>query len=163
MVGDGQSGTTDGAPLPRGWALTHYSRYTVDYTRIHLELGAGSTTANGTPIPHIERSSSIVNSTLDDLDNTSARITAFISPDGQSISLILWAPTRIGQAGTGYDMGTVQVTLPPGFIAQGVSAHRSTSAQDIFQAYDGVVLSSDRNSVFIPLGRSQIVSVKLTK
>jgi len=164
MVGDGQSGTTDGAPLPRGWALTHYSRYSIDYTRIGLELTSGrsSATANGTAVTNIDGGYSVVNRSKDDMDNNSPRFTAFLSPDGNTISLVLWTPTLTNGTG-GIDMGTIQFDFPAGFTAQGVSAHRSTSALDIFQPYDGIVLSADRKSAFITLPASQMISVKFTR
>jgi hypothetical protein len=173
MISDGQFGTPNPEPpslggvgpnaLPRGWALSHYSRYTIDHTRIHLVLtdGKNSVTGDGTAIPSIEFNSSVVNRSADDMDNTSPRITAFLSPDEQSISMVLWTPTKIGSEG--YDMGTIEVALPPGFEANGVSAHRSTGDNDLFQPYNGIGLSADRTKAYITLGRSQIISVKFTK
>jgi len=164
MVGDGQFGAPEGAPLPRGWALTHYSRYSVDYKRIHIDLtpGIASTTKSGTVIEHLDQNYSVVNKSMDDMDNTSPRITAFLSPDENTISMVLWTPTLVGGTG-GVDMGTIQIDFPPGFEAKGVSAHRSTSAADIFQPYDGIVLSADRKSAFITLPPSQMISVKFTR
>jgi O-glycosyl hydrolase len=167
MVGDGQSGTTDGAPLPRGWALSHYSRYTNDYTRIYLELTPGETSrmANGTVITlpggGYNDVSSNVNNNKDDMDNVSPRITAFVSPDGNAISIVLWAPTLKAGRGTGYDMGWLKVDLP--FEVEGVAAHRSTSATDIFREDNSIVLSDTRTSAFINLPEGVIVSVKFTK
>jgi O-glycosyl hydrolase len=173
MIGDGQSGTTDGAPLPRGWALSHYSRYSIDYTRIGLGLNPDrptsttkppSATVSGTTIEHLDRGNSVVNRSKDDMDNTSPRITAFISPDGNTISMVLWTPTQPNGSG-GTNMGTMEFKFPDGFEPQGVSAHRSTggAAADIFQPYDGVVLSADRKYAYITMGPSELLSVKFTK
>jgi O-glycosyl hydrolase len=165
MVGDGQFGTTDGAPLPRGWALTHYARYTTDYNRIHFELDPAhaSATANGTPITTMNLSSSVVNRKVNDLDNTAVSITAFLSPDGDAVSMVLWTPTKVDGT-TGYDMGTMQVKLP--FKANGLSAHRSwgEGGGQFFQPEnERVKLSPDREYAYITLGRSELMSVKFTK
>jgi O-glycosyl hydrolase len=165
MVGDGQFGTTDGSPLARGWALTHYARYTTDYSRIYLMLDPDhpSTTANGTRIPILDTPNSVVNRKVNDLDNTAVSITAFGSPDGEAVSMVLWTPTTPSNT-YGYDMGVIQVKLP--FKASGVSAHRSwsASANEIFQPEnERVKLSPDREYAYITLGRSEILSVKFTK
>jgi len=164
MVGDGQFGTVPGAPLPRGWALTHYARYTIDTTRLNLtSANISGTFADGTtPIGPIEDAGSKVNDTDDNLDNESVRITAYVSQDGNAISMVMWTPTKISGSG-GYDMGDIKINLPDGFTINGVSAHRSTSRDDIFQPYDGIVISSDRKSAYVTLNRSQILSVKFTR
>jgi O-glycosyl hydrolase len=165
MVGDDQFGTTDGAPLARGWALTHYARYTTDYSRIWIDLDPAfaSTTANGTRIPILNTPSSVVNRKVNDLDNTAPSITAFVSPDGEAISMVLWTPTTPSNT-YGYDMGTIQVKLP--WKASGVSAHRSwgQNSDQIFRVEnEKVKLSPDREYAYITLGRSEIMSVKFTK
>jgi O-glycosyl hydrolase len=173
MVGDGQAGTTDGAPLPRGWALSHYAKFSIDYTRINLALTTGKastyldgpTTVDGDRvIRHMNRDSSMLNRNKDDMDNNSARITAFESEDGNSISLVLWTPTKTN--GTdGINLGTVEVTLPPGFVANSVVAAKSwgQNANQLFQPDDSVVLSADRTKVYITIGASQIFSVRVSR
>jgi hypothetical protein len=175
MVGDGQFGTTDGAPLPRGWALSHYSRFTIDMTRIAiLPVGAvqhttgygvspAQTMRDGTRIAHIGRSNSSLNNVLDEPDNDAVRITAYISKDNTELSLILWAPTKTGSAGC--DPGIVRVQLPSDsdgrqFKVKGVTAVHSNGTQ-IFQPYD-IQLSQDRDIAYIDLSKGQIVSVKFT-
>jgi O-glycosyl hydrolase len=165
MVGDGQFGTTDGAALPRGWALTHYARYTTGYSRIWIELDKEreSRTANGTVIRELNTTTSVVNRRVNDLDNTAVSITAFVSPDGDAVSMVLWTPTTPSNT-YGYELGTMRVKLP--FAVNGVSAHRSwsASANEIFQPEnEKVKLSPDREYAYITLGRSEILSVKFTK
>jgi len=173
MVGDGQAGTTDGAPLPRGWALSHYAKYTIDYTRINLALTSGKTsiyldgpvTADGDRvIRHMNRDTSMLNRNKDDMDNNSARITAFESADGNSISLILWTPTKTNGK-DGLNLGTVEVTLPPDFVANSVVATKSWGdrGEQMFQPDDSVVLSADRTKAYITIGMSQLLSVRLSR
>jgi len=171
MISDGQSGTpkpvnpTDTFALPRGWGLAHYSRYSIDTQRIHVELDTTKTNKTGTgdTFTSIGLGSSLVNKLIDDMDSTSPRITAFQSMDKNSISLVLWTPTKMGSGGT--NMGTIQVSLPKGFKANGVSAHRSTGGGEsqIFQVDNSIVLSADRETAFINLPVSNIVSVKFTR
>jgi O-glycosyl hydrolase len=169
MVGDGQFGTTEHAPLPRGWALTHYARYTTDTTRINLPNGSITGTIKNaagtdTPVGNIERNNSVINNVTDDLDGISARITAYVSQDGNEISMVMWTPTN-KTGGSGYELGTVKIDLPEGFLVKGVKAHRSTGdrANQIFQPDDSVIVSQDRKSAFVTLPRGQILSVLFTK
>jgi O-glycosyl hydrolase len=165
MIGDGQFGTTDGSPLPRGWGLSHYARFTIGTTRIKIDLdtvGKTNKTNDGTTVSHTDRNSSVINRKIDEPDNDSIRVTAFISQDKNEISLVLWTPTKTGSGG--YDLGTMRVELPDGFTVNGVTAVRSWGgrAQELFQPYDGVQLSQDRTLAYITMGKSEIVSVKLT-
>jgi O-glycosyl hydrolase len=164
MVGDGQAGTTDGAPLPRGWALSHYARFTIGMTRIQVNTDTvRSVMKDGTSITHVGQSNSVLNNIRDDMDNIAVRVTAFISADGREISLVLWTPTMPNGTG-GYDPGVIEVALPPGFTANGVTAVRSNGqrADQLFQPYN-VQISQDRTKAYITLGKGEIVSVKLSK
>ncbi|WP_461255866.1 glycoside hydrolase [Treponema sp. R80B11-R83G3] len=164
MVGDGQFGTTEHAPLPRGWALAHYARYTIDTTRIHLQsANITGTFKDGTDIGLIERKDSKVNDPTDNMDNESVRITAYVSQDGNAISMVMWTPTKTNNTG-GYDMGDIKINLPDGFLINGVTAHKSWGdrTNEIFQPYD-VNVSADRKSAFVTLNRGEILSVKFTK
>jgi glucuronoarabinoxylan endo-1,4-beta-xylanase len=165
MIGDGQFGTTDGAVLPRGWALSHYARFTIGMTRIQINTDtAKSVMKDGTPITHVGQSDSVLNNIQDDLHNVAVRVTAFISADGNEISLVMWAPTQTNGAG-GYDPGVIEIALPSGFTANGVTAVRTNGTladQVFFQPYD-VQLSKNRTKAYITLGKSEIVSVKFSK
>jgi O-glycosyl hydrolase len=166
MVGDGQSGTTDGAALPRGWGLSHYAKFTIDYTRVRVSLtpGTSSVALDGTAFTHVERDSSMLNRNQDDMDNPSARITAFESADGNAISLVMWTPTKTNGK-DGINLGTVEVSLPPGFVANSVVAVKSWGGQanQLFQPDDTVVLSADRTKAYITMKASEIFSVRFTK
>ena len=167
MVGDGQFGTTNGAPLPRGWALTHYARYTIDTYRVNIIPQSGAspgTFADGTVIPNIDRGNSLVNKNMDDMDNLSARITAYESADGNSISVIVFTPTKTNGS-DGYDFGTIEVAFPSGFTAQSITAHKSWGDRNdqIFQPDDSVTLNADRTAAYLTVGRGQILSAKFTR
>jgi len=180
MVGDGQFGTRDGAPLPRGYGLSHYAKYTIDTHRLDLTISSTSVMADGTAVPHIDRGNSTINNTNFSLDNNTPRITAYAMiesgrdnkpikafnagdnfEDVSFISLILMTPTSTSGSG-GNNMGTVQINMPAGFKIGGVSAHKSTSAANIFVLED-VQISQDRDAAFVTLGRGDILSVKLTR
>jgi O-glycosyl hydrolase len=182
MVGDGQFGTRDGAPLPRGYGLSHYAKYTIDTHRIGLNVTG--TFADGTDVGTLERSTSPINSTSFNLDNVSARITAYASIESGKdnkpittdfdiggpnenwngidyISLVMWTPTTT-RGEEGRNLGTVELLMPDGFLIGGVSAHKSWSATNMFVP-ENVSVSANRRSAFVTLGPSQILSVKLTR
>jgi len=184
MIGDGQFGTRNGVALPRGWGLSHYAKYTNDTHRVGITLTGRF--ADGTTIPNIDRDASLINSTKFDLDNLTPRVTAYASirsgKDNQPItdfkvgepgeigfdsgeieyiSLVLWTPTNTsGQ--NGKDMGTIKVQMPAGFLIGGVSAHKSTSSDNVFLP-ENVQVSSDRTAAFVTLGAGQLLSIKLTR
>jgi glucuronoarabinoxylan endo-1,4-beta-xylanase len=164
MIGDGQYGTTEGAILPRGWALSHYARFTIGMTRIQINLDTGKTnvTRDGTRIPHTGMGGSILNNSEFTPTNVSVRVTAFISENGNEISMVMWAPTNYSSGG--YDPGVIEVALPPGFTANSVTAVRSNGAlpDQAFQPYD-VQLNQNRTKAYITLGKNEIVSVKFSK
>ena len=170
MVGDGQFGTAEHKPLPRGWALTHYARYTTDTTRLDLKDGTitGTITPDGgspTSIGKIETDTAIVNNSRDNMDNTSVRITAYVSQDGNELSMVMWTPTQVNGTG-GYDLGNIKIELP--FAVNGVKAHRSWAVnkddqEHLFLPDDSVTLSQDRLFAYVNLPRGQILSIKFTK
>jgi glucuronoarabinoxylan endo-1,4-beta-xylanase len=168
MVGDGQFGTTDGAPLPRGWGLAHYSRFTIGMDRVKIELdttgGKVNKTKDGTEIRNADRETSNLNRAKDDMDNDSIRVTAFASQDNNEISLILWTPTKPTGTG-GYNVGTFRIQLPDDFVANGMTAVMSNGDRpnQLFQPFSGVQLSSDRKMAYITMDKGQLVSIKFTK
>jgi O-glycosyl hydrolase len=172
MIGDNQFGTTGSTleenkgrpsnPLPRGWALTHYARYTIDTTRIYLPNNSiTGTFEDTTPIGNIERATSLLNNTQDDMDNVSVRVTAYVSQDGKEISMVMFTPTQPSGSG-GRSLGTVKIDMPAGFEINGVQAHRSSN-ESYFRPDDTVVISQDKRSAYVTLPRSNLVSVKFTR
>ena len=165
MVGDGQYGTPAGLALPRGWGLSHYAKYTIDTTRIGFTLTG--TTGGGTAINAMDAGNSVVNADFgaNDMDSTSARITAYISQDGNEISLVMWTPTLNSGSG-GHDMGTIQINMPTGFLiggATGIESYKNSATSNTYQAPYAVPVSTDRTKAYVRLPNSRIMSVKFTK
>jgi len=164
MVGDGQFGTPNGTVLPRGWGLSHYAKYTIDMTRIGFDMEGSN--AAGTAIGSIDVDSApVVNGATGDMDNVTARITAYVSADGNEISMVMWTPTQVNGNG-GHDMGNIKINMPDGFDIGSVTAirsYRESSASYKFHEPYDVPVSSDRRSAYISLPRSEMVSVKFTK
>jgi hypothetical protein len=75
--------------------------------------------------------------------------------------VILWTPTKTDGL-SGYDLGTVKIVFPDGFLANGVKAHRSRDGS-YFQPDDATIISADRKSAFVTVPRSHILSVRFTK
>ena len=164
MVGDGQYGTPNGQALPRGWGLSHYAKYTIDTTRIGFTLTG--TTNSGTAIT-VDTPNAVVNDDFgtNDMDSTSVRITAYLSQDGNEISLIMWTPTTNAGSG-GHDMGTIQINMPTGFLiggATGIESYKNSATSNTYQAPYAVPVSSDRTKAYVRLPNSRIMSVKFTK
>jgi O-glycosyl hydrolase len=155
FIGDGEYGTTDGVILPRGYGMSHYAKFASEMYRTKFETtgttlaGANLTTAN-------------FNSTTDGYDTVTVKATAFVSEDGNTISLILFTPTTILGA-NGVNMGTVKIELPAGFTAAGATAMRSTSTNRGTPVWEDVALDRDRNFAYIDLPAGNIYSVKFTK
>jgi len=162
MIGDDQYGTSMGAILPRGWALSHYSKYTIDMTRIGFSMtnSSGATVISGGDVY-----GTIVNGDKDDMDNTSARITAYVSRDGKEISMVMWTPTLSSGSG-GYDLGTIAINMPDDFEIGSATAIRSwkvNANENRFHVPDNVGISANRRIAYVNLPNSEIVSVKFTK
>jgi len=153
FIGEGQHGATDGVVLPRGYALSHYAKFAKEKYRIGVAVEGKL--GDGTQI-----GASRVNSDSYDQANVSAKITAFISADGGELGVVMYTPT--GTDGTGgFDLGTVKIQLPEGFIAASATAMRSTAkAKGVTEE---VILSADRTYAIVQLPRSEILSVRITK
>ena len=175
MVGDGSYGTLDGIVTPRGWGLSHYAKYTIDTHRIVAPVTG--TLANGTTPITFDASGSNVNNRDFSLDNDSARITAYASiasgkdnapindsvglDDVEFISLVMWTPTAPSGSG-GVNMGTIKIEMPAGFKIGSYTAIKSTSAGSVHQQYE-VTVAEDRESAYVTLNGSQMLSVKFIK
>jgi O-glycosyl hydrolase len=181
FIGEGAASTVDHAILPRGWGLAHYSKFTIDTNRIPVTVTGNINNSSGasTPVafnstdPDIAKTAdtSNINNAKFDLDNTSVRITAFISQDGSELSLVMFTPTMIGGDG-GYGLGTAEIKMPEGFLIRSVSAMlskagagggSSRSVENMGKWVDDVEVASDRKSAFVTLDRSQMLSVKFIK
>ena len=184
MVGDGQYGTSEGVALPRGYGLSHYSKYTIDTTRIGFTLtgtfGPAGSNPNAAIVYGVTAGKENINNNVNgdplnakneriDMDNPTARITAYVSKDGKEISMVMWTPPSdisAGGASDGYDMGTMEIKMPTGFeIASAVGIRSIGDAQgQMHQPYeDQLLIAANRQSAFVTLGPRQIISVKFTK
>jgi O-glycosyl hydrolase len=166
MIGDGQYGTPAGVALPRGWGLSHYAKYTIDTTRIGFSM---SGTAVGGAAINIAmgdgRGSQVVNGTENDMDNISARITAYVSQDGNEISMVMWTPT-LSSGDNGYNLGTIAIQMPAGFVigsATAIQSYAETSTTNRFQIPYDVRVSQERDTAYVDLPRSRLMSVKFTR
>jgi O-glycosyl hydrolase len=155
MIGDGEYGTVDGAILPRGHGLSHYAKFARETTRIGL---TASGTMNGGS-PNI--STTNFNQSGFALGNVQARGTAYITEDGNTISVILFTPTNNSGA-QGFDLGNVKIQLPAGFNARSAVAMR-TDGTGKRSEMEGVQLAADRNSALVNVPRGTILSVRFVK
>jgi len=182
FISDGAAGLTGGQNitgviLPRGWGLAHYSKFTIDKTRIGFNLTG--TLADGTTAIALDGdiaanhvTGSNVNWARFDLDNTSARITAFQSQDGNELSLVMFTPTMTDGSG-GFDLGTIKIEMPAGFKIRDAKAMTSNhngspaSGGDVSRMgiFDdtAVRVGPGRDTAFVTLPRSRIISVKFIK
>jgi len=183
FIGEGDAGTIGGIILPRGWGMAHYSKFTIDTTRIPVNVSGTMTDSGGTSTAIVCNTtdkvdaadkSNVNNTNIKDsnqhLDNTSVKVTAFISQDGNELSLVMWTPTLNDGAG-GYALGDAEIVMPDGFIIRSASAMRSkvgslgggSGSVENMGKPDNVDIAADRKSAFVNLPRSQILSVKFIK
>jgi O-glycosyl hydrolase len=159
MLGDGQFGTVDGVPTPRGYGLSHYAKYSIDTNRIAFTIDG--TTGGGAAISL----GSNVNNNSFNLDNVSVRVTAFESLDGNELSVVLMTPTNTsGQ--NGVNMGTVKLQMPTGFKIGSVRAQRSNSTTNSARTnmqFEDVTISQERDAAWVTLPASNLLSVKFTR
>jgi O-glycosyl hydrolase len=169
MIGDGSYGTTDGAIMPRGYGLSHYSRFAKETGMI----GVRATGYLGDDATKVAPSN--VNNTSYTNDDTSAKITAFVTlredidwrkqrgsitlNDITAISLVMYTPTNTGTGG--YNLGNVKIKLPDGFIIRNAELMRSTSR--VKQQMETVIIGPDRNTAYVDLPVSNIVSIRFIK
>jgi hypothetical protein len=154
FIGEGQYTTTEGTVLPRGYGLSHYAKYAKEMWRCGVSI-EGTLADGSTSI-----STSNVNNTNYNLYSTNAKVTAFVSEDGNTISLVMFTPTSSAGA-SGRDMGTVEINLPADFVASTATAMRSNAS--VKAKTEDVLLSADRTKAYVMLPPSSIVSVRFTK
>jgi O-glycosyl hydrolase len=153
FIGDGQYGTIDGAILPRGYAISHYAKFAKETYRVGvtIEGKTGSGTAVG---------SGNINNRSYLIDSVAAKATAFVSPDGNTISIVMFTPTFESGEG-GVDMGKIKIQLPEDFIIREAAAMRSS--KNNYAKWENVEIGEDRNSAYVVLPRSHILSVRFTR
>jgi O-glycosyl hydrolase len=157
MIGDGEYGTTEHAVLPRGYGLSHYAKFAKETN--HVAVTVTGKNAGGANLT-VGGNNHMVNQSNFSVDTTGAKITAYESPDGNTISLVMFTPTDTTGA-NGQNLGTVKIQLPAGFTATSATAMRSTVAAKGIR--ENVALSADGNSAIVTLPASNILSVRFTK
>jgi O-glycosyl hydrolase len=182
FIGEGQYGATEGTVLPRGYGLSHYAKYSNDTWRFDVSVGGQIYDGDISVGALIGVTSSNVNAlpTSFSLDAPDVKITAFVSPDGNEISLVMFTPTRVPKAITsankrgegGFALGTVRIDMPTGFEIGSVQAVKSWG--DTRKTGDGpgelgelmvpyeVTVAPGRNAAYVTVDRSEILSVKFT-
>jgi len=153
FIGDGQWETDEGEILPRGYAISHYAKFAKETYRVGI-------TATGSTGDGEYLSTRYFNSLADNKDGLSAKVTAFVSPDGNVISLVMFTPTTtLGTEGA--DMGTIKIQLPNDFEIREASAMRSS--RDSYAKWEDVKINNDKNSALVRLPAGHIVSVRFTR
>jgi len=153
LMGDGQYDTEDGEILPRGYAISHYAKFARDTYRVGIT--ASGKTRDGSNI-----GSGNFNSRLGNLDGITAKVTAFISPDGNTISLVMFTPT-FTDGTDGVDMGRIKIQLPADFIIGKAAAMRTS--ENSYAKWEEVKIGEDKTSAVVNLPRGHILSVKFTR
>jgi O-glycosyl hydrolase len=146
FIGDGQRGTAEGVIQPRGYAISHYAKFANETYRVAV-------TASNI-------SSGDFNTNYFSVDSVTARATAFVSPDGNTISLVLFTPTTVNGSG-GIDMGTVKIQLPDDFIIREAAAMRSS--RDNYAQWEDVSINDDKTSAFVTLPEGNILSLRFSR
>jgi O-glycosyl hydrolase len=154
FVGDGRFATLDGDVLPRGHGLSHYAKFASEMYRTALTVTG--TTGSGTAIT-VGSNFNIIG---ENIDKITPSATAFVSGDGNTISLVMYTPTTTSGA-NGTNMGTIKIQLPAGFEANSATAMRSKNGA--MSVWEDVPLSADRNSAYVTLPAGEILSVKFSK
>ena len=153
---NGYSTTLD-AVLPRAYAMSHYAKFAKEMRQCAITCK----NASGTDL-----STSVINPTSYGQDNTAAKATAFVSEDGNTISVVMMTPTTTS-GGSGQNLGTVKIQLPAGFIISKAVAMRTTgtsnTARTVNHATESVTIGADRNSAYVTMPANNILSVRFTK
>jgi O-glycosyl hydrolase len=171
LIGEGDYGTTANTVLPRGYGLSHYAKFAKETNRVGISVSGK--TGDGGPITTTGTTANFNHGTYSDGPNDgnskptylndyqrAVKVNAFASPDGNSISLVMFTPTWVD--GTkGIDMGTVKIQLPSGFKIANAKAMRSTAS--VKSQTEDVVIGVDENTAYVTLPASTILSVMLKK
>jgi len=190
MIGDGTYGSRDGELLPRGWGLAHYAKFAKESYRVGVSYDG--TTANGVALAE---GVNINGSTTTNFESTTVKVSAFMKLKGgevypvnwrnrdvpiadiAEITMVMFTPTEANRDGSGgYNMGTVKLQLPPGFVISSATAMRSdprifnrpgeTGSSGTNRGtpqWETVEITADRNAAFVSLPVSTILSVRFTQ
>ncbi|MCL2174687.1 MAG: hypothetical protein FWB73_01455 [Treponema sp.] len=171
LIGDGTNGTTAKTVLPRGHGLSHYAKFAKESNRVSVSVtgntgsSAAITTTGASANFNHGADYTLPDNAFGSAVDTHAyqnavKVTAYESPDGSSISLVMYTPTFRDGTG-GIDMGFIKIQLPAGFTIGTATAMRSTAA--VKSQTESVIIGQDKNSAFVSLPASNILSVRFTK
>jgi len=158
FIGDGQYGTEESVILPRGYAISHYAKFAKETYRVDV-TASGKTgriaTNRGDEIEAVN-----FNNLQYYADGTAARTSAFVSPDGNTISLVLFTPTTTAGS-NGVNMGKIRIQLPKDFIIREAQAMRSK--ENSYAVWEDVEIEESRTSALVTLPPGNILSVRFIK
>jgi hypothetical protein len=157
--------------LPRCYGLSHFAKFAKETKRV--DISVSGKTGDGSTITTTGTAANFNHETYseDPKDGNSkptylndyqraVKVTAYESPDGNSISLVMFTPTLVD--GTkGINMGTVKIQLPSGFKVASAKAMRSTAS--VKSQTEDVLVGVDGNTAYVTLPASTILSVMLKK
>lgn len=151
MISDGQYGAPpEGEILPRGYAMAHYSRFTIDTTRIAVTNSAG--------LPSDFNSDQYIQWGTGTSWATYGRASAYESQDGNTLSVVMYTPTKEDGTG-GYALGDVKINLP--WRASGAYAEYSDEDEKLVEY--PIVLSADGMSGVVNVPKGVMISLRFTK
>jgi O-glycosyl hydrolase len=151
MISDGQYGAPpEGTILDRGYAMAHYSRFTIDTTRIEVVDPVGLGTDFNSE-EYIQWGTGTGWATY-------PRASAYKTQDGNSVTMVLYTPTDQNGNG-GRALGDIEVKLP--FVV--TAAYAEFTDQNNKLVEYPVVLSADGRSAFINVPRGVMISARFTR
>jgi len=151
--------TTLNAILPRGYGLSHYAKFAKEMRQVALTYSG--TNSGGTNLTATQ-----INNTTYSQDSTAAKVTAFMSEDGNTISVIMMTPTNTS-GNNGQNLGTIKIQLPAGFtVAKAVgmkSIGTSNTARTVTNTTERPTIGVNKNCAYVTMPANQILSVRFTK
>jgi O-glycosyl hydrolase len=186
MIGDATYGTRDGEILPRGHGLSHFAKFAKETGRVGVtvegdnaaSVNPNSFSSSGNKDNPNTGAKIMAFVTLKDdfyakpvetryprwrgvggADAVPATLTV---ADITAISLVMFTPTTVkGENGT--NMQTVKIQLPSGFTIRSATAMRSNNDENVRSKYEEVKVGTDKNTAYVDLPASTILSVRFTK
>jgi O-glycosyl hydrolase len=158
IIGDADYSSTLDAVLPRGYGLSHYAKFAKEMSQCAVSVSGNNNggTALGT---------GNINATSFSVDGTTARATAFVSADGNTISVIIMTPNGTNGSG-GQNLGNIRIAMPNGFTIRHAVAMRTSginTARTVTNAREFPTLNTAKTEAYVNVPAGVIVSVRFTK
>jgi hypothetical protein len=169
-IGDGVAGNFRGAVLPRGYGLSHFAKYTIDKTRLRIDVDGHLANGDDIIFDRLSSGNPNVNTRSFSLNSEDAKITAYVSQDGNEISMVMFTPTLVSGSG-GVELGWVQINMPENFDIGSVQAVKSWRTKDnngndvlhMMEPWNDVTIATGRRSAYVYLGVSELLSLSFTR